>query len=515
MKALSAILLQLVLLAGCCRPQVTGRVTCDGRGVPGAVVSDGINVAVTNRRGGYRLESGKENGYVFLSIPSGYEAGKTGIIPDFFRRVGSGRVEKADFVLDRVDQSRFHIVACSDIHLTGDAVDKDIPEFRSTFLPDIINTVNSLDGPVYGVCLGDMTTDSKWYVNNFSFPEYLDEMSNLPCPMFHIMGNHDNDRECEGDFLEWEIRAEDRYRREIGPDYYSFNAGRWHFLMLDTIITTGPKKDGNPADTYVGNYGFTYAIDSLQMAWIAKDLALVPKDMGIVVSMHVPYFTVSGLDGGNVKFRYSASGKHSPDSLLDLLSGYREVQFWGGHHHRSQVFEVSPGMLQHVFPSASAVSWKINDLGGPMLCDDGTPAGYKVFTFEGDSLSWVYKSDYRPVEECQCAMYDLGAIPEEYGGRPGTNEVLVNVFDWDPEWKVEVLCDGVPVGIEQIYGYDPGYLSARKRTRALLHRPGSFRETLTVHLFRCWRPGPDSFVEVVLTDRFGRKFRKTGFDEVK
>lgn len=504
----------LALAVGCSDANVRGRVTCDGKGVSGVVVSDGVNVTVTGGSGRYRLRSDKENGYVFISVPSGYEVGRRGIIPDFFRPVDTAQVSVADFVLYKTDQSVFNVAVCSDIHLTGDAVDKDIPEFRSTFLPDIINTVSHLDTPAFAICLGDMTTDSKWYVNNFSFPEYLQEMSGLPCPMYHVMGNHDNDRKCEGNVIAWGTRAEERYKREIGPDYYSFNAGKWHFLMLDDIITTGPKTEDNPADTYVGKYGFTYAVDSVQMRWIEQDLSFVPKDRGIVVCMHVPYFTISGLEDGHVKYRYSASGKHSPDRLLALLSGYREVHFLCGHHHRSQTFDIAENMVQHVLPSASAVSWKINDLGGPMICDDGTPAGYKLFRFEGDSISWVYKSNYATVEKCQCSVYDLNAVPVAFGGAPASNEVLINVFGWDPEWTVEAFADGIPLEITQACSYDPHYLSIRNRTRTLLHRPDAFRETKTVHIFKCRRPSGNSGIEIVLTDRFGRQFTRKGFDDI-
>ena len=60
----------LALAVGCSDANVRGRVTCDGKGVSGVVVSDGVNVTVTGGSGRYRLRSDKENGYVFISVPS-------------------------------------------------------------------------------------------------------------------------------------------------------------------------------------------------------------------------------------------------------------------------------------------------------------------------------------------------------------------------------------------------------------------------------------------------------------
>ena len=108
MKIQLLTIMVLALAVGCSDANVRGRVTCDGKGVSGVVVSDGVNVTVTGGSGRYRLRSDKENGYVFISVPSGYEVGRRGIIPDFFRPVDTAQVSVADFVLYKTDQSVFN-----------------------------------------------------------------------------------------------------------------------------------------------------------------------------------------------------------------------------------------------------------------------------------------------------------------------------------------------------------------------------------------------------------------------
>ena len=60
---------------------VYGKVICEGEGVPNAVVSDGVKVVKTDKDGVYQLASAKYHKYVFVSVPSGYEPLRSGILP--------------------------------------------------------------------------------------------------------------------------------------------------------------------------------------------------------------------------------------------------------------------------------------------------------------------------------------------------------------------------------------------------------------------------------------------------
>lgn len=471
--------MKLFLILAAVSQILTGRVVCDGDGIKGVSVSDGHKVVVTDSRGRYRIKSDMPEGYVFISIPSGYEVPPEGLIPQFFSR----ERQNALFELRKVDQKSSRVVVFTDLHLTGDKIDNDLSQFHSQFLPEFTRSVSELQGPVYTLCLGDMTTDGKWYKNNFAFPEYLSEMASYPTPVFHVPGNHDNDQRCSGSFEEWESAAEQRYKNEIGPNYYSLNIGGIHFLMLDDIITHGPKAEGNPARNYVGKFGYTYAVDEHQMAWIREDLKRVPLTVPLVVCMHVPLFK----DGKKIVA--------NAEELLALFEGRPKVDFFAGHCHTTRVSEIAPGRIEHLIASASTVSWKLNDIQAPLVCDDGTPAGWQVLSIVDGRLGWQFKSAYCPVEKSQCSVYDMG------GG-----DVLINVFNWDPEWKLEAECDCVSVPLERIWADDPTYVKIRKKTKMLPTRPTAFLPYPSPHFFRGHFSGSSTGFKLTLTDRFGNVY---------
>jgi hypothetical protein len=131
-------------------------------------------------------------------------------------------------------------------------------------------------------------------------------------------GNHDIDFDAEDD-----EHSFDTYKREIGPEYYSYDVGDTHFVGLDNVkypCTSQDNADGDhefcndPANhpTYTG------VIGEQQLTWLANDLAHVSKDKLIVIGTHIPL--VSFLDQNFVK--------HQTDDvrrLYALLAGARRV----------------------------------------------------------------------------------------------------------------------------------------------------------------------------------------------
>ena len=77
------------------------------KGIPNAVVSDQINVAVTDNNGDFVLSSNSEFAYIFVSQPSGYTG--TYFYP---------KASKVSFPLNKVkDQSHFKFIHASDTHV--------------------------------------------------------------------------------------------------------------------------------------------------------------------------------------------------------------------------------------------------------------------------------------------------------------------------------------------------------------------------------------------------------------
>ena len=140
---------------------VVGKVSCDGKGIAGAVVSDGEQVVLTGADGTYGLRSSKQCGYVFLSIPSGYEVEADGVIPRHFVPLAGTAVDTADFRLIKSDNDRYTLFVLNDIHLTNTPAQQDIRQFREKFVPDFRETLRTTSGKTYALTLGDMTTDSR------------------------------------------------------------------------------------------------------------------------------------------------------------------------------------------------------------------------------------------------------------------------------------------------------------------------------------------------------------------
>ena len=55
---------------------------------------------------------------------------------------------------------------------------------------------------------------------------YVAAVERSPIPYFNAIGNHDVDKTPE---------AVTNYRRSVGPDYYSFDQGGVHFVVLNSI----------------------------------------------------------------------------------------------------------------------------------------------------------------------------------------------------------------------------------------------------------------------------------------
>lgn len=157
---------------------VWGVVTCDEKGVPDVVVSDGVLVTKTDSKGIYQLPSAKKWNYVFISVPSGYEVPSKGVLPQFHAYLGAdaSSVERQDFELTYVgDQSKHKMLFLGDMHLANRTNDKS--QF-AVFTKDFNSYRNNHKSEkIYAMTLGDMTWDIYWYDRSYSFPQYLDEIN--------------------------------------------------------------------------------------------------------------------------------------------------------------------------------------------------------------------------------------------------------------------------------------------------------------------------------------------------
>ena len=499
-----------------------GVVYCDGEGVPGVVVSDGVEVTVTDNKGIYYLPSAKQNKFVFISLPGNYEIAASDNIPQFFKRLAGGNsVEQNDFSLVRIDNNNHVVLAMADWHLANR--NDDLAQFSNGFLPDVNSTISSYASAgkkVYGVPLGDMTWDAYWYDNNFRLEQYLIEMKKVNCVMFNVMGNHDNDPYVQGD-----LPPEAPFREIIGPTYYSFNLGQVHYVVLDDIqyINTGG------AQGTIGERNYSDVVVSAQTSWLAKDLAAITdKSTPLVIFIHAQLYGNPTLNAGGEEVHSLALNNGS--TLLQMVQDFSEVHFVSGHTHIN--FTIDGGaVMEHNTAAVCATWWWTGKTGyaNNQVCKDGSPGGYVIWEMNGKDLKWHYKSIGKP-SDYQFRSYDLNKVHitaaafapnsddaalSEYAGVYASpnpvNDVLINVWGYDPEWTVEVSEGGTPLTVERVTAMDPLHIISyeAKRLNAGATPTSSFVTGNTAHMFRVRASSATSTLEIKVTDRFGRVYTET------
>lgn len=474
---------------------VYGYVLAGDKPISGVAVSDGVEVVVTDDEGKYAFKSAKEAGYVFVSVPSGYEAVRDGVLPEFFQRCKkrSFQPEQIDFELKEVDQRRYKMLFFGDIHLADRKFTKDISQFRE-FAAEVSALAASSDVPVYALTLGDMTWNTFWESNSYGLSEYVQELQKdfSGLSVFHTMGNHDNDLSIVGD-----LYASGPYVKLLCPTYYSFNIGGVHYIVLDSMIY-----NNNPA----GSASFSATVTREQLKWLEKDLALVDKTAPVVVTMHTPLYRKNG---------DSALGDLW--SLVSKFEGFDRVQFFTGHMH--VVYNVD--MLRrsvHVFECNSGAvcgGWWMTDTACKAdfnLAADGSPGGYKIMDVDGKSLSWRYKGTSCP-DDYQFRTYDRNSFTlptyEMYKKPSSANEVLINIWDWDPSWTVTVTENGRKLGSTRLVdAYDPLYISSYEVYETEHNYSISYPSSETDHIFRVKASAPDTPLDIEVTDRFGRTYKQ-------
>lgn len=497
--------------------------TADGS-VPGVVVSDGVEVTVTNEQGIYQLQSDKEWGYVFISVPAGYEVPAEGVLPQFYKMMkgDASTAERVDFSLTAMDgQDDYKVLVLGDMHLanrTGDL--KQFMEFTSD-----LNAYRALhqQEKMYAIALGDMTWDLYWYSNSYALPEYLNTINSQVkgLQIFHTIGNHDYDYKATND-----RDAESRFMDYIAPTYYSFNLGKVHYVVLDDIDCSN--YDGTTSRDYEKR------VSAGQLSWLAKDLSHVDKSVPLVVVMHAQVFYPSQTDGFKVDHDVL-----NTTQLLNVLDGYK-VHFITGHTHMN--YNVTPDdavtggreVYEHNTGAICGSWWWSGYLTpGVHLSPDGTPGGYAIWSVNGTDMEWMYKATGW-TEDYQFRSYDLNNVhfsladvPQMPAGVPASvkkeymkyvdaypenqdNEVLINVWNWNPRWTLKVTDEnGNTLTPEEVWAYDPLHVAAmsvkRFNSSTLTSTPSFITEKFP-HFFKVKAADADVDLTITVCDEFGHQW---------
>lgn len=501
---------------------VYGTVLHSGEPVKGVVVSDGYEVAVTDGNGVYQLKSDKKRGYVFISLPSGYEAETEGVIPVIYKRTYSdkSKAERLDFNLKKAENTdNYKVMFWGDMHLANRT--NDMGQF-SRFVDEVNDYVsNHKETKVYAITLGDMTWDIYWNNNKFGLEEYVRILNSRfhDIQVFHTMGNHDNDFAAHSD---WE--AEKLYCNMVSPSYYSFNLGQIHYVVLDDIDCDG--YDGTTARKYKER------VLSEQLGWLRKDLSFIDKSVPVIIAMHAPLYKPVKSESD---FTYKIETTNA-EELLGILDGYN-VRFVTGHSHL--MFNVTPQsavtggrpVYEHNSGAVCGSWWWSGYLTeGVHLSPDGTPGGYSIWDIKGKEISRLYKATGRPATY-QFRTYDLNQVSFSLDDVPDmpkdidekvrneylqyvksypkneNNEVLINIWNWNPSWRVSVTTEnGKQLPVSQVWAFDPLHIAAlsvkRFNSSSLKSIPNFITEEYT-HFFKIKAPDKNTGLRISVSDESG------------
>jgi hypothetical protein len=468
-------------------------------GVGGVRVSNQRDVVVTDRSGRWSLPYNNDTIF-FVVKPRGW---MTGIdkhnVPRFYyvHKPNGSRPLKydgvaptgplpnsIDFPLTRKKESdKFSAL------FFGDTQPRDLREVDYVARAVVEPIVGQSSGRSFGIVLGDVVFD------NLDVTQPLAEViGTIGIPWYYVPGNHDINYDAEND-----NESNERWAKLFGPNYYSFDFGATHFVVLDDIVWTSAKNSPN------GRGGYTAGLGKTQMGWLRRDLALVPKDQRVVLTMHIPMTEMADkqelyriLEGRPFAHSVSAHTHMQEHRFLDAKEGWKKPD---PHHH--------------IVNGAVCGSWWTgapDGLGIPhSTMRDGAPNGYSIFAFDRNKFSMEYRVVNRP------PSYQMNIIvPEELNLTAASGSpVYVNVFNGSIRSKVEMRFAGGPwTPIRQVWEKDPFFerLAERDKDVKLPYRQLS-AAAVSTHLWKGFLPSARAAgvhdIEVRTTDMFGNTYTAT------
>lgn len=499
---------------------VYGTVTTeDGGPVAGVLISDGFIFAQTDAEGCYEMQSTKPLGYVFMVVPSGYEPLREGVFPSIHKtlRDEPDVPEIANFSLVKMDRKNYKVLFLGDMHLANRT--SDLSQYKN--FTDDINEYRKQHSTekVYGITLGDMSWDLYWYDKKFGLSNYVETINGAVSDMtiYHTIGNHDNDFKATNN-----MDAKSMFRKTVAPNYYSFNIGDIHYIILDDI----------DCSTYDGTTSRIYQerLVTEQLNWLAKDLSYVDKSTPVFVMMHAPVYGIQNA----TQFKLHMG---SAQQLINALDGYK-VHFVTGHTHKN--YNVTPShtvvggkdIHEHNVAAVCGSWWWSGHLTtGVHLSQDGAPGGFAIWDIDGKDMKWLYKgtgksedyqfraydlnnvkftdADVPNLQKGTSAYNDFGRYKSAYPGKQN-DEVLINVWNYNPSWKITVTQeDGRQLTPIPCQAYDPLHIAAmsvkRYNSSSVTSSP-SFVTSMYPHFFKVACDNHDVDITIQVEDEFGHKW---------
>jgi 3',5'-cyclic AMP phosphodiesterase CpdA len=457
-------------------------------GVPGVLVSNGLDVVPTDSDGRYRLDL-DERELVFVTKPAGWAVPLSeDNLPQFFYRYypsgtpaelglrypgpePSGSLDgPIDFPLRRVEEpDTYEVIWFSDPQPQTPA---EIDYIRDDVIAELVGT-----RAAFGITVGDIMYDDLAL-----FPRYNEVVGQVGIPWYNVPGNHDMNFQAGHDRDSLET-----FKRYFGPPYYSFEYGQVHFVVLDTVDYLG-------RDAQRGRLGRTYEgrVSERQIAWLENDLEHVPTDRLVVLAMHIPLRSLSDRKSSSINVA------NLPD-LLDVIGGREKLFAVAGHMHNNEhhYFTKEDGLDSqtplhlHTLAAVSGSWWSgpFDERGIPVAVQsDGSPNGYHVMSVGGTDVRMRYQAAGKPADYQMRVTIEPASDGEKSRkrrgsrknaspdgrvalDRVGSSQVVVNLFDGGPNSRVEYrIGERAPVSMHHVHRQDRYVKDLYRRNKATKKR---------------------------------------------
>lgn len=359
----------------------------DETGIPDVAVSNGIDVVATNGEGEYDLPV-RDNMTVSITQPSGWQVPvdsdnfaqfSYNHMPEGSPDLKYGGIKPTGDTPKAVNfpmiESEATASAKQDCAIASDTQAYDKTEMGYARDGAVGDLADRDDYKACGVLLlGDNVGDDL-SLND----ELRDIYSEMNGPVRAAPGNHDQDYDAPDD-----AHALDTYRDQFGPSHFSYDVGKTHFVVLDSIEYSGNQSTKK----------YTEKIGEDQLEWLANDLQNVPKNAHVVVATHAPIVDHQQVIVDNATDFY------------DVIADYPNAVTIGGHTHtqenlvagekRQEWADAGIDELSHTQIVAGAVSgdWYSGGLNADGLpysfTRDASEPGILTLEFDGADRSERY-----------------------------------------------------------------------------------------------------------------------------
>ncbi len=492
-------------------------------GLPGVLVSNGRDVAVTGADGRYTLPLPDE-ATIFVVKPTGFMPPlDPANLPRFYRHhqpQGSPASlnllfegiaptgpppASLDFPLKRQDEpDAYDVVLITDPQPETEA---EVDFIREDLIQALAGT-----NAKFGLTAGDVMFDELSL-----YPRLNAIIGTIGLPWWNIGGNHDLNFEAPN-----RKYSRETFKRIYGPSYYAFFYGSTLFLMLDNVDYLGPdptKPRGS--GKYEGRF------DDAELEFVGNVLAHTPDDTLIVAVMHIPIRTFLGTDA----YQNTAN----KEAFFKLLEGRRHTVSFSGHTHTTEhhYFGKDDGWAgetphhHHVLTALSGSWWSgPYDHRGVASADsrDGTPNGFHILSVDGID----YTTRFVPAKEPNGRQMRLSIDSRFHGisrdadrdlrqeallgspvpcGSLGSSTLISNVFDGGEKTKVTMkIGDRPPVAMVRTVRPDPFVEEVFARNEAT--KKAWVKAEPSSHIWTARLPadlGPGAYrVEVEAVNEYGR-----------